>query len=81
MARAKGVRLPEDAVASRMALVTAYPPEVKPSTLVDLEQGRRLELEGQAGAVVRLGRELGIDTPVNRVIYAALKPFINGAAT
>ena len=80
VAEAKGIRLPADAVESRMALVSANPSEAKPSTLVDLEHGRRLELEGQAGAVVRMGREMGIDTPVNRVIYAALKPFINGAS-
>ena len=80
VAKAKGIRLPADAVESGMALMPAQPPEAKPSTLVDLEHGRRLELEGQAGAVVRMGRELGIDTPVNRVIYAALKPFINGAS-
>jgi|ETN07SMinimDraft_1059922.scaffolds.fasta_scaffold53100_2 2-dehydropantoate 2-reductase len=80
VAEAKGIRLPEDAVENRMALVPTQPPEAKPSTLVDLEHGRRLELEGQAGAVVRMGREIGIDTPINRVIYAALKPFINGSS-
>ena len=26
------------------------------------------------GAVVRLGREAGIDTPIHRFIYAALSP-------
>jgi ketopantoate reductase len=32
-----------------------------------------------AGKVVDLGRQLGVPTPVNRVVYAALKPFAHGA--
>ena len=31
-----------------------------------------------AGAVVRMAREAGLEAPANHVIYAALKPFIEG---
>ena len=44
----------------------------------DLLNGRHLELESLNGAVVRLGRELGIPTPLNFAIYAALMPYIDG---
>jgi 2-dehydropantoate 2-reductase len=49
--------------------------------LVDLEAGRRLELEAINGTVVRLGRECGVATPTNSIIYAALKPYGDGAPT
>jgi 2-dehydropantoate 2-reductase len=55
-----------------------FPPPYKPSMLVDLEQGRRLELEALNGTLVRLGDEVGIPTPVNDFIYACLKPYVNG---
>jgi 2-dehydropantoate 2-reductase len=45
----------------------------------DLAAGRRLELEVLNGTVVRLGGEHGIPTPINFAIYAALKPYLNGA--
>jgi 2-dehydropantoate 2-reductase len=40
---------------------------------MDLEQGRRLELEWLSGAVARFGDELGVPTPTHHFIYAALK--------
>jgi 2-dehydropantoate 2-reductase len=45
----------------------------------DLLRGNRLELPWFAGKVVELGRRHAIPTPVNGFIYAALKPYINGA--
>ena len=48
--------------------------------LVDLEAGRRLELDWLNGEVVRLGKELGVETPVNAEVYEALKPLAMGAA-
>jgi 2-dehydropantoate 2-reductase len=40
--------------------------------------GNRLELPWLAGKVVQLGKERGVPTPVNRVVYAALKPYVSG---
>ena len=45
----------------------------------DLERGNRLELEWFSGTIHRLGREAGVATPVHDTIYAALRPFRNGA--
>lgn len=47
--------------------------EHKTSMLQDLEANRPMELEPVVGAVVELGEELGIDTPVTRTIYACAK--------
>ncbi len=71
--RAKGVVLPDDTVDTRMAFVDTLPAEMRASMAMDLEQGRRLELPWLSGAVSRLGRELGVETPANDFVVAALK--------
>ena len=40
--------------------------------------GNKLDLNWLTGKVVELGRANNVQTPVNSVIYAALKPFANG---
>lgn len=45
----------------------------------DLMAGRRLELEAINGAIVRLGRQHDVPTPLNGALYAALKLFVDGA--
>lgn len=79
VARAKGMVLP-DGTAQRLFdyLVANMAPSGRSSQAIDLAAGRRLELEALNGAVVRLGREAGVPTPLNFAIYAALKPYING---
>jgi len=54
-------------------------PAWRPSLLQDLEAGRPLELDAWSGGAVNIGQELGIATPVNFSIYAALKPYENGS--
>ena len=53
--------------------------DITASMHLDLERGRRLELEIFNGAVVRMGRETGVATPVNYMLYMVLKPHVNGA--
>lgn len=78
VARARGVRLPDDIVASRLAFVRGLPAPMRSSMLTDLEAGRRLELDWLTGAVVRLGRAAGVPTPVSEEVYAALAPLADG---
>jgi 2-dehydropantoate 2-reductase len=80
LARASGVDLPETAADDFMATMLAMPalPE-RGSMAYDLLAGRRLEVDTLNGTVVRIGQELGIPTPMNRAIHAALKPLANGA--
>ncbi|MDP6873529.1 MAG: 2-dehydropantoate 2-reductase [Alphaproteobacteria bacterium] len=77
VATAKGIPLPADALESRKEMMSGFI-NAKPSMLHDLEAGKRIELEGLQGAVVRMGGELGVPTPVHQVVYAALKPYLNG---
>lgn len=72
--RARQVALPPDIVDRTVELSMGFAPETKPSLLVDLEAGRRLELEAMSGTVVRYGHAAGVSTPIHRVVYAALRP-------
>lgn len=78
IARQRGIKLPEDFVEKHMAFAETLPAEMRASMLHDLEAGNRLEAPWLCGAVVRMAREAGIDAPVNRAIYAALKPYVDG---
>jgi 2-dehydropantoate 2-reductase len=74
VARARGIRLPGDAVARTMGFVDAQPAEGTTSLQRDVADGRPSELEAWCGAVVRLGEESGVATPLHRVMYHALLP-------
>ncbi len=76
--RAKGVALPEDMEDGSLDFLRKLPPAMRSSMQLDLERGRRLELEWLNGEVVRLGRELGVPTPENAAVFEALKPFALG---
>jgi 2-dehydropantoate 2-reductase len=74
VARARGVDMESDIVSKTLAFIDSADPEIKPSMQRDIEAGRVSELESMVGVVVRLGRELGVPTPVMRFAYAALEP-------
>ncbi len=71
--RAKGVAIEESFIDERMVFTDNLVPSMKASMANDLERGNRLELDWLAGTVSRLGKQLGVPTPVNDTIYAALK--------
>jgi 2-dehydropantoate 2-reductase len=77
VARARNVALPDDFVERTLARCDRLPYEMKSSMLQDLERGRRLELPWLSGALVRLGRELGVPTPTHAFITTALKLHAN----
>jgi 2-dehydropantoate 2-reductase len=81
VARASGVDVPDRVVDDLERSYATLPPHMKSSMLEDLERGRRLELPWLSGAVSRIGRELGVDTPTHTFIATVLKPFVNGAPT
>jgi 2-dehydropantoate 2-reductase len=71
--RAAGAALPHDAVEAAVAFIQTLPAGMKTSMQLDFERGRRVELEDITGAVVRLGRRLGVATPVYDVVYPILR--------
>jgi 2-dehydropantoate 2-reductase len=80
VAAAEGVALSDTLPDLVVGLDTKLPPTYKPSLLVDLEHGNRLELEAITGVVRRLGKKANIPTPVNDFVYACLKPYMNGSS-
>jgi 2-dehydropantoate 2-reductase len=79
VAEARGVRIGAEGAERVMQLLPELPPSYSTSMLADLLAGNRLELETLQGALVRLGRELGVPTPHAFTVYAALRPFRDGA--
>jgi 2-dehydropantoate 2-reductase len=78
VARARGMALPEEFAAATLARTDQLPATMKSSMLEDLERGKRLELAWLSGAIVRMGVELGVPTPVHRLITTALKLHADG---
>jgi 2-dehydropantoate 2-reductase len=79
VAHAKGVAVASSIDEDVAAAYKALPPRAKASMLEDLERGRRIELPWLSGAVARIGREVGVPTPIHTFINAVLKPHIHGS--
>jgi 2-dehydropantoate 2-reductase len=74
VAQARQIHLPADLVARTMAFVDDMAPTVTASMQRDIMDGKPSELESQNGAVVRMGRQAGVDTPLHAYIYNSLLP-------
>jgi 2-dehydropantoate 2-reductase len=72
VARARGVALTGNEETEILRFVESLPDAMKPSLLLDLESGGRTEIDDLSGAVSRLGREAGVETPMHDVAVAAL---------
>lgn len=70
--RARGVALAEDTESRILRFVDSLAPAIKPSFLLDLEAGGPTEIDDLCGAVSRLGRLAGVETPVHDTAAAAL---------
>jgi 2-dehydropantoate 2-reductase len=78
LGRKRGVQLADELVAQTLKFVEGLPAEMRASMAADLEAGGKLEAPWLSGAVARMSQELGLEAPVNRAVYAALKPYVNG---
>jgi len=74
VAKARNVDLPEDIVTTTLAFIDGLPADGTASMQRDIMAGRPSELESQNGAVVRLGQEVNLATPLNAFIYRSLLP-------
>jgi 2-dehydropantoate 2-reductase len=79
LGRKLGVRLPDDFIAERMKMLDGLHADMKTSMQHDLENGKPLEAPWLCGAVARMSAEAGLEAPVNRTLYAALKPYLDGS--
>lgn len=59
-------------------LADCLPSNWKPSTLIALENKKRLEIDALNGYVSLKGKDYGVSTPVNDIIYTAVLPYIKG---
>jgi 2-dehydropantoate 2-reductase len=78
VARAEGVALAGDVIAPVIKYVDLLPPSTRSSLLIDLQQGKKIELESLPGSVVRRGARAGVPTPIMAGLYAVLKPYADG---
>lgn len=79
LARAHGQRFDDATVDATMAQIDSLPAGGKPSMLVDLERGNRIEIEALSGLIWRMSDAKGLPAPANRAIAAGLAPYVNGA--
>jgi 2-dehydropantoate 2-reductase len=78
LAHAMGVALPEGFVAAQMKFLDTLPATMHSSMQNDLAAGNRLEAPWLCGAVARMYAARGSSAPINRTLYAALKPYVDG---
>ena len=74
VAQARKITVEDDTVQKTMAFIDTLPPNGTTSLHRDIMGGNPSELDFWNGAVVRLGQEVGIATPLNRFIYNSLLP-------
>lgn len=74
VARAHGVDLAAESVDQTLEFIDGLPSEGTASMQRDIMEGRPSELQAQNGAVVRLGREVGVETPIHALLYSSLLP-------
>ena len=51
------------------------PGTMRSSLLIDLSQGKRIEVEALHGSVVRRAARAGVAVPIMSTLYAVLKPW------
>ena len=78
LAAAEGVAISPTRWDSLTEYMTNIPPTTRSSLLIDLEMGKRIEVEALQGAAVRRAAARGVPMPIINTLYAALKPWENG---
>lgn len=73
LAKAANVNLTMEDITDIEKIVVNFTPEGKTSMLQDVDALRRTEIDYFAGTVIEYGKKLNIQTPVNEVLYMAIK--------
>ncbi|MGE8533052.1 MAG: ketopantoate reductase family protein [Chryseobacterium sp.] len=74
IAAKKGIDLQEDIISATFEKASTFPLETPTSLQLDVNSGKKdNELELFAGAVLKYGAELGIETPFTQKIYTGIK--------
>jgi 2-dehydropantoate 2-reductase len=75
LARAEGVPVAQDVIQRISEYIERIPGTMRSSLLIDLSQGKRIEVEALQGAVVTRAARTGIPVPIMSTLYAVLKPW------
>ncbi len=75
VAKAKHITLEANLIDSFFETMSRFTNDTRSSLYYDLANGKPMELDTLAGTVVKLGRELGVPTPIQKTIYASLLPY------
>lgn len=78
LARAEGVPVAADRIQQIEAYVGSIPGTMRSSLLIDLAQGKKIEVEALHGSVVRRAARAGVPVPIIATLYTVLKPFAAG---
>ena len=73
VAKACGVYLPVEDVDGYDERLKVSQPDLKTSTLQDIENKRRTEIEYFAGDLIRMAKKVGVSVPVNETLYYLIK--------
>jgi 2-dehydropantoate 2-reductase len=78
IAQAEGVTISANRFETLREYMENLPASTRSSLLIDLEQGKRIEVEALQGAAVRRAAKHGIPVPIMSTLYALLKPMESG---
>jgi 2-dehydropantoate 2-reductase len=78
LAEAEGVHISADRFDRLREYMDNIPPTTRSSLLIDLEMGKRIEVEALQGAAVRRAAVRGVAMPIISTLYAALRPWAAG---
>ncbi len=73
VAKAKGIDIGDDMIPGVFEIVGKLAKDGMTSMLQDVTAGRKTEVDMLAGQLIKMGKELGIPTPVNEVLFLQLK--------
>jgi 2-dehydropantoate 2-reductase len=78
VAKAEGVTISANRFETLKEYMDNIPFTTRSSLLIDLEQGKRIEVEALQGAVVRRAATHGVPVPITSTLYAVLKAWESG---
>ena len=74
VAQAQGITMAADIIPRKLAILDSLPPSSTTSMQRDVLAGCPSELDAQAGALLRLGLQAGITTPLHTFLFHSLLP-------
>jgi len=73
IAEKKGIQLTDNDIKEHLEVFRKLSPAGKTSMFQDVEAGRKTEVEIFSGAVIDLGKQYGIPTPVNDILFRMIR--------